>query len=146
MGGQWLQDWKRWGTPASCPAPTAEKLRNERVTELGPQEPPKARVSSPPGGSVWVTTRGRDAAFSKGPKSSESQPGSRQGRGHRNRAGCERRAAGIPYPSPLHTRAPGHSRVGTRRPMQAPTPAYAHTQTSVLRVTLTMPCANRRPP
>lgn len=44
---------------------TVEKLRNERVTELGPREPPKARVSSPPSGSVWVTTRGRDAAFSK---------------------------------------------------------------------------------
>lgn len=43
---------------------TARKLHNECVTELGPQEPLKAPVSSPPSGSVWVTAKGWDAAFS----------------------------------------------------------------------------------
>lgn len=43
---------------------TAKTLHNECVTELGPQEPLKSPVSSLPSGSVWVTGKGWDAAFS----------------------------------------------------------------------------------
>lgn len=52
----------------------AEKLHNEHVTELGPQEPLKAPVSSPPSGSVWVTAKS-PAGMPPSQILSESQPG-----------------------------------------------------------------------
>ena len=71
----------------------------------------------PTSGSVWVTARGWDAAFSKVPESSESlsQAWGKAG-ATQDGAGCECHTAGAPCHFPLCTNTPCHSRTGTQRP------------------------------
>lgn len=90
---------------------TVEKLCNEHVTELGPREPLRRQFPAHQW-PLWVTARGRDAAFSEVPGSSESLS---QARGE---AGPPRTGQGVsvkllPLPTVLQP-------IGTRRPTGDP--------------------------